>query len=165
MTQVPRNVRLAVPLVWSAAASQPAAPSVPVDPSLWLGDRGGTVHHSLPQRGPLAAAIGTASRTPVRSARLLRRLSSRTTIHPKPRGLVRLHQGQSSDSPCGPSRRFSATFPPLRMESSRKPTGVRELFAIAYAPSKNPKKALPGPLFDLSVVGLFLFLAIGYALT
>lgn len=37
-------------------------------------------------------------------------------------------------------------------------TGVK----LAYHPGKDPKKPLPGPFFDLSVVGLFLFLGIGY---
>jgi hypothetical protein len=51
------------------------------------------------------------------------------------------------------------------MDASTTRPGVRRFFAIAYAPSKNPKRSLPGPLFDLSVVGLFFFVAIGYALT
>jgi hypothetical protein len=51
------------------------------------------------------------------------------------------------------------------MDTSTSSSAVGRLFAIAYAPSKNPKRPLPGPLFDLSVVGLFFFVAIGYALT
>jgi hypothetical protein len=44
-------------------------------------------------------------------------------------------------------------------------SGVRRFFAIAYAPGNTRKRALPGPLFDLSVVGMFFFVAVGYALT
>lgn len=51
------------------------------------------------------------------------------------------------------------------MEASTSSSGVRRFFAIAYAPSNTRKRALPGPLFDLSVVGLFIFVALGYALT
>lgn len=40
-----------------------------------------------------------------------------------------------------------------------------QLARLAYHPGKNPKRPMPGPLFDLSVVGLFVFLAVGYALT
>lgn len=34
---------------------------------------------------------------------------------------------------------------------------------MSYFPSKNPKKGpLPGPFTDLTVVGLFVILALGY---
>jgi len=36
---------------------------------------------------------------------------------------------------------------------------------LAYHPGKDPKRPLPGPFFDLSVVGLFVVLATGYFLS
>jgi hypothetical protein len=50
------------------------------------------------------------------------------------------------------------------MENTTKRLTVRRLLKLAYHPGRDPKAPLPGPLFDLTVVGLFLFLALGYAL-
>ena len=50
------------------------------------------------------------------------------------------------------------------MENKTTRSKVRRLLKLAYHPGSNPKKPLPGPLYDLTVVGLFVFLAIGYAL-
>ena len=42
------------------------------------------------------------------------------------------------------------------------PNKVRRLLKLAYHRGNDPKRPLPGPLFDLTVVGLFLFLGIGF---
>jgi hypothetical protein len=44
-------------------------------------------------------------------------------------------------------------------------TGLAYLLRLAYHPGRNPKKPLPGPLYDVTVVGLLVFFAIGYALS
>jgi len=62
---------------------------------------------------------------------------------------------------CG----VSAHFPRLVMDNKAKPWTLNRLVRLAYHPGSNPKKPLPGPFFDLTVVGLFLVLAVGYALT
>ena len=51
------------------------------------------------------------------------------------------------------------------MDNRTKGPGPRPLPELAYDRGNRPKEPLPGPLFDLSVVGLLLFLAIGYALS
>jgi len=86
-------------------------------------------------------------------------------ISTKPNGGRRTPQGEGVGRPFGPSRGFPATFPSLTMKDSTTRPGLRRCIRIAYAPSKNPKRPLPGPLHDAVVVGLFLFLAIGYSLT
>ena len=56
-------------------------------------------------------------------------------------------------------------FPQLVMENKTTRSKMRRLLKLAYHPGSNPKKPLPGPLYDLTVVGLFVFLAIGLALS
>ena len=82
--------------------------------------------------------------------------------HSKPRGGRHTPQGEDVGLPRGPSRGFPAMFPSLTMTVPTTRPGLRRCLRIAYAPSKNPKRPLPGPLHDAVVVGLFLFLAIGY---
>ncbi len=36
---------------------------------------------------------------------------------------------------------------------------------LSYLPGKNPKRPLPGPYFDATVVGLFVIFGLGYALS
>jgi hypothetical protein len=73
--------------------------------------------------------------------------------------------GRGGSGPLGgPARGFPATFPLFTM-NERNAGPVGRFFAIAYAPANTRKRALPGPLFDLSVVGVFFFVAVGYALT
>lgn len=43
--------------------------------------------------------------------------------------------------------------------------GLATLLRLAYHPGRNPRQPLPGPLYDLTVVGLLVFLAIGYTLS
>ena len=52
------------------------------------------------------------------------------------------------------------------MDTPKRALGMRRLVALAYARESTPKwrqekQALPGPLFDAVVVGLFLVLGIG----
>ena len=42
------------------------------------------------------------------------------------------------------------------------PAQMRKGIRLAYHPGKNPKRPLPGPFFDLSVVGLFVIFGLGY---
>ena len=51
-------------------------------------------------------------------------------------------------------------FMDKRLEDPRWLQALR----LAYHPGRNPRKRLPGPLFDASLLGLFAFLAVGYAL-
>ena len=50
------------------------------------------------------------------------------------------------------------------MENKTSRLSARRLLQLAYHRGNDPKKPLPGPLFDLTVVGLFVFLAIGVAI-
>lgn len=51
------------------------------------------------------------------------------------------------------------------MDDKTKRLTMRRLLKLAYHRGSDPKKPLPGPLFDITVVGLFVFLAIGLALS
>ncbi len=51
------------------------------------------------------------------------------------------------------------------MDKQKKPLGVRRLVKLAYHPGSNPKRPLPGPLYDLTVVGMFVVLGLGYLAT
>lgn len=73
--------------------------------------------------------------------------------------------------PCRPVRRFRTTVPKpmiktfmgkaVRRHSARAKLGVKLAYDTRPKPKHRPKAAsLPGPLFDLSVIGLF---AIGLA--
>src|SRR5687767_329758 len=63
--------------------------------------------------------------------------------------------------------RTSAAFPAQPFQPFAMPKTddwnyrVRWLKKYAYSPGSNPRRPLPGPLYDLVVLGLFLFLGLG----